>query len=151
MDMTIGDMLEMQEKLYKAYGEPFGWMDYTPKNAAMHWLYMLGEAGEVVDALKKKASENIKRRDKEQLKKVHELATIIGEGKMADPSAKSLLDLTSYLGIPPDQARNTPQIKDILDSSLKYTQNKENLCKTLGISVEEAQKDPKLIGKKLRE
>lgn len=39
MDMTIGDMLEMQEKLYKAYGEPFGWMDYTPKNAAMHWLY----------------------------------------------------------------------------------------------------------------
>lgn len=104
-----------------------------------------------VDALKKKASENIKRRDKEQLKKVHELATIIGEGKMADPSAKSLLDLTSYLGIPPDQARNTPQIKDILDSSLKYTQNKENLCKTLGISVEEAQKDPKLIGKKLRE
>ena len=104
-----------------------------------------------VDALKKKASENIKRRDKEQLKKVHELATIIGEGKMADPSAKNLLDLTSYLGIPPDQARNTPQIKDILDSSLKYAQNKENLCKTLGISVEEAQKDPKLIGKKLRE
>ena len=47
MDMTIGDMLEMQEKLYKAYGEPFGWMDYTPKNAAMHWLYMLGEAGEI--------------------------------------------------------------------------------------------------------
>ncbi len=59
MDMTIGDMLEMQEKLYKAYGEPFGWMDYTPKNAAMHWLYMLGEAGEVVDALKKNSLDQL--------------------------------------------------------------------------------------------
>lgn len=50
--MTVGDMLEMQKRLYETY-QSLGWMSYTPENTAMHWLYMLGEAGEVIDALKK--------------------------------------------------------------------------------------------------
>ena len=104
-----------------------------------------------VDALKKKAGENIKRRDKEQLKKVHELATIIGEGKMTGKSAGEVQKLADYMGISKEEAQRNPQIQNIMQSSLKYAESKENLCKTLGISVEEAQKDPKLIGKKLRE
>lgn len=74
MGMTIGDMLEMQEKLYKAYGEPFGWMDYTPKNAAMHWLYMLGEAGEVVDALKKNSLDQLMQEGEPRRHLVEEMA-----------------------------------------------------------------------------
>ena len=104
-----------------------------------------------VDALKKKAGENIKRRDKEQLKKVHELATITGEGKMTGKSAGEVQKLADYMGISKEEAQRNPQIQNIMQSSLKYAESKENLCKTLGISVEEAQKDPKLIGKKLRE
>ena len=101
--------------------------------------------------MKKKAGENIKRRDKEQLKKVHELATIIGEGKMTGKSAGEVQKLADYMGISKEEAQRNPQIQNIMQSSLKYAESKENLCKTLGISVEEAQKDPKLIGKKLRE
>lgn len=57
--MTVKDMLDMQYQLYNEYAQSHHWLTYTPENAAMHWLYMLGEAGEVVDALKKHSLEEL--------------------------------------------------------------------------------------------
>ena len=59
MNLTIKDMLDMQYKLYNEYAETHHWLTYTPNNAAMHWLYMLGESGEVIDSMKKNGVEKL--------------------------------------------------------------------------------------------
>ena len=57
--MTIQEMLDLQNRLYDKCGRANRWLTYTPDNAQLHWLYMLGEAGEVVDVLKKNSLETL--------------------------------------------------------------------------------------------
>lgn len=129
-----------------------------------------------VDALKRRASENIKRRDREQLKKVHELATIIGEGRLNDPSAKAgnsspletlaqihnvtNADLKQYEqfkdsdGIVDINKIENPQHKamfEILNAQNRLTSAQNDLYGSLGITSADLQKDPKCKQKKLKE
>lgn len=57
--MTIQEMLDLQNRLYDKCGEKHRWLTYTPDNAQLHWLYMLGEAGEVIDVLRKNSYESL--------------------------------------------------------------------------------------------
>lgn len=57
--MTIQEMLDLQNRLYDKCGKENRWLTYTPDNAQLHWLYMLGEAGEVIDALKKNSLDTL--------------------------------------------------------------------------------------------
>lgn len=52
-DIAVSEMLQMQRTLYEHCGKPHHWLTYMPENAQLHWLYMLGEAGEVIDVMKK--------------------------------------------------------------------------------------------------
>ena len=58
-DVMIQEMLDLQNRLYDKCGKQNQWLTYTPDNAQLHWLYMLGEAGEVIDALKKNSLETL--------------------------------------------------------------------------------------------
>lgn len=129
-----------------------------------------------VDALKRGASENIKRRDREQLKKVQELATIIGEGQLNAPSAKignsSPLEMLAQMhnvtnadleryeqfknndGIVDTGKIENPQHKamfEILNAQNRLTSAQNDLYGSLGITPEDLKKDPKCKQKKLKE
>lgn len=129
-----------------------------------------------VDALKRGASENIKRRDREQLKKVQDLATIIGEGQLNAPSAKignsSPLEMLAQMhnvtnadleryeqfknndGIVDTGKIENPQHKamfEILNAQNRLTSAQNDLYGSLGITPEDLKKDPKCKQKKLKE
>lgn len=72
--MTIQDMLDMQNRLYDKCGIANRWLTYTPDHAQLHWLYMLGEAGEVVDVLKKNSLETLLQLGPARAHMVEELA-----------------------------------------------------------------------------
>lgn len=55
MDLSINEMLKMQNTIYNHYGEPYNWDAYVPQNVRTYWLWMFAEAGEVADDLKKHA------------------------------------------------------------------------------------------------
>ena len=104
-----------------------------------------------VKNLKEGTSEEIKKRDKDRLKTVQDLAVAIGDGKMAADSANDLLALAKYMNVKPEDVKDNQDIQNIVQASLKHKQNQENLYQTLGISVEDVTKNPKLISERMKE
>ncbi len=57
MAFTVGEMLQMQEKLQKKYeGE---WEEICPENGQNKLLWMIGEVGEVIDIVKKNSTDEM--------------------------------------------------------------------------------------------
>lgn len=54
---TVDEMLRLQRELHKAYKEE--WDPLKPDFACSYLLWMLGEAGEMIDILKKKGAKAI--------------------------------------------------------------------------------------------
>lgn len=73
-DITVSDMMDMQKRLFDKFGEKHNWLTYTPDQAKNHWLFMFGEAGEVVDDLKKKGEERLMQPGPEREHMVEEMA-----------------------------------------------------------------------------
>lgn len=61
MSLSIDELYNMQKALYEHYGEAYHWDAYIPDNAKLYWLWMLGEAGEVIDVFKKNSQEDLLR------------------------------------------------------------------------------------------
>lgn len=101
--------------------------------------------------LKEGTSEEIKKRDKERLRTVQDLATAIGEGKMAADSANDLLALAKYMNVKPEDVKNNQDIQNIVQASLKHKQIQEDFYQTIGITAKDAEENPKLIFKKMKE
>ena len=53
-DFSVREMLAWQEKMMEAHPE---WMEDKPENGAHKLLWMIGEAGEVIDVLKKNGTD----------------------------------------------------------------------------------------------
>lgn len=79
-NMTVQQMMDMQRRLFDKYGVRFGWQTYTPENAKDHFLWMLGEAGEVIDALKKSG-----------------VPALLEEGEKRDHFVEEMADMTMFL------------------------------------------------------
>ncbi len=54
-EFTVNEMMAMQRSMLEKYKE--WWEDLTPESGKHHLLWMLGEAGEVIDVIKKEPNE----------------------------------------------------------------------------------------------
>ncbi len=74
-DLSVGEMLEMQKTLQEKYRDR--WEGISPEVGKNKILWMIGEAGEVIDIIKKHGDEAACRDEKLRAHLVEELADVL--------------------------------------------------------------------------
>ena len=105
---------------------------------------------ESVSEMRKKTSDEIKKRDHGRLKTVQDIATAIGEGRMTGDSASDVLALAKYMGVDAANVKEDSRTKEIIEMSLRHKAIKDSLYQTLGISTEEVTQNPNLVQQRMK-
>ncbi len=74
-DLTVTEMLEMQEKLQEKYREQ--WEPVVPDSGKNKVLWMMSEVGEVIDVIKKQGPEKIMEDPEVRAHFVEEMADVL--------------------------------------------------------------------------
>lgn len=105
---------------------------------------------ESVAEMRKKTSDEIKKRDHGRLKNVQDIAAAIGEGRMTGDSASDVLALAKYMGVDAANIKEDSRTKEIIEMSLRHKATKDSLYQTLGISAEEVAQNPNLVQQRMK-